>query len=206
MTTEIELRALLSATGADRLLKSIEQTSSFRTEFRWFVDVSQPVGSISDREIDVRLRVTNGKVELAIKRGKFGGATRQEAILPIANGEIYNALLGLNLMGFSTGTFGARRIQRYCDGSIEISIHQVLLAADPSKIASHFVEFEVTAPFGTEVEQIGRLTEQMQGFGLVPMTAREWTGYAEQINKEWDGIYVFGETDLSSFEQIGAQN
>lgn len=203
MAVETEIRALLSTPEASSLAMKMRERFGSTLERRWFVDVSQPIEDVSARVIDLKLRVTNGFPSLAIKRGTFGAATREESLLTISRNQIDETLFALHLLGRSTGTYGGRIIERFVVEGCELSIHHIVKAENPRDIYASFVEVENLDSNLDEDNALKCLHKILLLFNLNFASRSDWISFVEMINSEWDGIYGFRKTDLSKIKQFG---
>ncbi len=78
-TIEVELRGPLDEKGYSDLITYLKQNGEYvSSQRRLFFDLSQIIG-INNRELDVRAKVTNNKLQIVVKKGLVGSPSRDEA-------------------------------------------------------------------------------------------------------------------------------
>src|SRR6266404_5944073 len=111
---EVELRGPLNEIAYENLISVLnEKGILIKKQNRFLLDYSTFLEGIGERKLDVRVRITNGKVEIIVKKGKFGGTSREEvSIFP--EGESFETTLKLmSLLGYNKAVACDRRIIRY---------------------------------------------------------------------------------------------
>lgn len=96
-----------------------------KKQSRFVVDYSTFLEGIGERKSDIRLRVMNGKIELIVKKGKFGGFAREEASVFLDESDLRNAFVFMALLGFKKGVTALRGIERYEADGVEFAIQDV---------------------------------------------------------------------------------
>jgi hypothetical protein len=204
MQVEIELRARLSADQFTTLRAELERSSSCQQQARCFIDYSTFLEGIGTRRLDVRVRITNGSPEIAVKRGQFGGAVREEALAKIVPVDLPNVLSVMALLGYEKGVAGGRRIYRGNIGDIEVALQQVLDFADPKIVGEQFIEVEFIGKGYDNSEAEAMLRTFLGDRGIDAFTIEEWNGYIESLNKRWNGVYIHGETSPDIIRALGS--
>lgn len=185
-TIEIEMRGLLHENEIialrERLLKiGVLKTSKRRV----LVDYSTflPEQGVAERTIDIRIRNTNGKSEIIIKTGKWGGAdARQEHIVTTDTSfdELANVMC---LLGYKKGVLCVRNSEIFQVGEIEFALVEV-----PSHSYYFEAEIEVTDSTivaGKRALLINFLTE----LSLEVFTDQQFYDYIERLNTEANTVY-----------------
>ena len=197
-TIEVELRGPLNEqahkTLMDYLSKNGKQTSVQR---RYFFDLSQTVG-INNRELDVRAKVTNDKLQIVVKKGIAGSASRDEAELEIKENSLKETLHLLSLLGYPKGVYGDRKIERYQVGNIEFALQEIISVKDRSLWGS-FYEVEIVTDSENQIEAEQELRKLLSEIGLEVYDTDGWNAFEQRFNSEANGWFVFGETDISRF-------
>ena len=197
-TIEVELRGPLNEqvhkTLMDYLNKNGKQTSVQR---RYFFDLSQTVG-INNRELDVRAKVTNDKLQIVVKKGIAGSASRDEAELEIKENSLEGTLHLLSLLGYPKGVYGDRKIERYQVGNIELALQEIISVKDGS-LWDSFYEAEIVTDSANQIEAEQELRKLLSEIGLEVYDTDSWNAFEQRFNSEANGWFVFGETDISRF-------
>ena len=166
----------------ERLLKiGVLKTSKRRV----LVDYSTflPEQGVAERTIDIRIRNTNGKSEIIIKTGKWGGAdARQEHIVTTDTSfdELANVMC---LLGYKKGVLCVRNSEIFQVGEIEFALVEV-----PSHSYYFEAEIEVTDSTivaGKRALLINFLTE----LSLEVFTDQQFYDYIERLNTEANTVY-----------------
>jgi adenylate cyclase class IV len=201
---EVELRGPLDKEGYDRLIAYLKKRGATRsTENRFLIDYSTFLEGIGTRKLDVRIRVTNGQVELVTKRGVFGGAAREEAILRVADHDLKSALSVLAMLGYKKGVACDRGIQRFQLGNIEFAIQDVRDYSRSGEVHSRFFEAEIASRDEEKESAEQSLRETLADIGLETFSIDDWNLYIEKINAEANGIFDFETDNLESVKNFG---
>lgn len=192
---EVELRGPLDEKSCSVLYAYLEKNGKLvKKQKRLFFDLSQTIG-INNRTLDVRVKVTNRKVQVVVKSGEPGSASRREAELDVDEDSLEHALHVLALLGYPRGVYGDRGIERYRVGEIEFAVQEVI-HVDSGKLHSRFYEVEILTYAENQVEAEEKLRTLLSNIGLVVFSQEDWDIYEATINKEANGWFEFGSTDI----------
>lgn len=199
-TIEVEVRGPLDDATHQSLSDYLEaHGTKLCTQKRTFFDLS-PVVGINNRALDVRAKVTNGKIQIVAKKAEPGSVSREEAELCIEGNTLEEVLRLLSVVGFSKGVYGDRHITRYLVNDIEFAIQDVVTITDKT-LHSRFYEAEIlTSAEGKEIAEV-RLREFLATLNLPIFDIAGWNEYEKKINAEANGWYEFSTSDLSSLSQ-----
>lgn len=206
MAIEIELRAHLTKSQLADILSELSQDRCKNrvVEARCFIDYTTLTEGIGERKKDVRIRVTNGRPEIVVKSGQFGGTSRREAIVPFEPTKLEAALELMSMLGYSKGVLGARKITRGTLGDIEIAVQEVVSVSAPSTIVEQLVEVEYVGQ-GDKIDPAVRELEQfLADRGLVAYSPEEWNSFVASLVNLGHGIFEFGKTSPSAVQQLGS--
>lgn len=143
---EVELRGPLDESSYKNLLKYLETNGKLvAKQSRFIVDYSTFLEGVGERKSDIRVRITNGRIELIVKKDKFGGHLREEASVFVEGNDTRKALSFMALLGYKKGVAADRGIVRHLIDGIEIAIQDVRIYGKPSKVHSRFFEAEIMA-------------------------------------------------------------
>ena len=207
MTTyiEVELRGPLDKelhgqSMTTREFESIlkrEKCTTVRQENRLLIDYSTPLEGISDRKLDVRIRTTNGVVQIVVKKGSMTALGREEASVTLADGELERAIHALSLLGYGRGVACDRGITRYQIGEIEVAIQEVRYFENPTRTHSRFYEIEILTNDEGRDSARAKLLKWLACRGVPVYQDDEWNEYVEQMNREANGFCTYGVDSLS---------
>lgn len=192
-TIEVELRGPLNE-GAYQSLMSVLKTKGtlIKKQNRFLLDYSTFLEGIGERTLDVRVRTTNGKVEIIVKKGKFGGTSREEVSLFPEGESFENTLKLMSLLGYNKAVACDRGIVRYMIDDIEFAIQDVNDYTSPGKIHSRFFEAEIMCSNEAEKElAITKIRGFLSSHDLKEFTEQEWNEYVAKMNKEANGVFDF---------------
>lgn len=201
---EVELRVPLDDRGYERLVHYLEAHGTMvKRQNRFLIDYSTFIEGIGERKLDVRVRVTNGRPEIVVKQGAFGGPTRQEASVFVANNDLAGVLSVMALLGYRRGVACDRAITRYLVGDIEIAIQDVRDYHNPGRIHSRFFEAEIECSDEEKALAEARVRNLLDQLGFQPFSTTEWNDYVALMNREANGVFDYDKDDLASVRAMG---
>ncbi|MFA6096572.1 MAG: hypothetical protein WC788_03010 [Candidatus Paceibacterota bacterium] len=200
---EIEIRGPLDDESHKQLLKYIDKNGRLlKKQSRFLVDYSTFLEGIGDRKSDIRLRVTNGKIELIVKKGKFGAFAREEASVFVEGGDLKNAFSFMALLGFRKGVAAVRKILRYDVDGVEIAIQDVIRYGTKDEIHSRFYEAEVMTSKTDAEKGKNRIIALLDKIGLKKFGEEDWNEYIAKLNKEANGVYDYDKDNADSLKSM----
>ncbi len=202
---EVELRGPLDPPTYQRIIDFLRLNSRpVSVQNRLLLDFTTFIEGIGERKIDVRIRRTNGKLELIIKKGKFGGTSREEvSIFPEGN-SLSDSLRFMNMLGYSKAVACDRRIERYQVGEIEIAIQDVNDYSSKGTIHSRFFEAEIICYSEEEKEPaVEKIRFFLQANGLAEFSEAEWNSYVAKMNTEANGVFDYTTDSLETLSPLG---
>lgn len=209
---EVELRAIVPQSQIERLRKYCAEHGSFTgTDRRFFVDYSTFLESVESRSRDIRVRSTNGRREIIIKKGGLGSNGRLEAGLFLEPGTPLRQMLTvMALMGFEKGVAGIRTVHRYqltplkaAKHNIEIAFQEANYYYRPDEIHSHFVEVEIMTTMAGQSAAEEVIRSVFSELQLQPFATNEFFAYIHLLNTEANGIFDFTSPNWPLIAQIG---
>lgn len=194
---EVELRGPVDEKSSLILRAYLEKNGKLvKKQKRLFFDLSQTIG-INNRTMDVRVKVTNGNIQIVVKKGEAGSASRTEAEVGVCDNSLEGALHALALLGYPKGVYGERRIERYVVGEIEFAIQEVI-CIDDGVPHSQFYEAEILTDAENQKGAEEKLRSLLSTIGLPVFGTDDWNVYESTLNKEANGWFEFGSTDIPS--------
>ena len=185
------------------MLQHVSECAGYHVQRRCFIDYSTFLEGVGTRKLDVRLRITNSVPEVIVKRGLFGAAVREEASIKFAIDQLSDGLNMMNLLGYSKGVAGGRRIHRAKDGAIEIALQEVLDYKDPQKVGAYFIEVEDLSGRTDENSSVAGLRSYLTRFGFTAFTLGKWNRFVEELNRRYNGVYEHGVTEADVIRRLG---
>lgn len=203
-TIEVELRGPLNETDYKSFITFLDTKGNLtKKQNRFLLDYSTFLEGIGDRKLDVRVRRTNGKVEIIVKKGKFGGTSREEvSIFPEGN-SFESSLKLMSLLGYSKGVACIRKISRYNIEGIEFAIQDVVDFVS-GKLHSRFFEAEIMCDTDSEKEiAINKIRSFLSNLSLREFTEEEWNEYVFRMNQEANGVFDFQTDSIEKVIELG---
>ena len=195
---EVELRGPLNEAGHLALLDHLKKNGKhIISQKRLFFDLSHEIG-INNRLLDVRAKVTNGQVQIVVKKAAAGSVSREEAEINIEKGGLAQVLHTLALLGYPEGVYGERGIERYTLGEVEFAI-QKAVRVESGDLHSIFYEAEIMANPENKDQAEGKLRQLLAELGLMVFDKNGWDAYEALLNKEANGWFSSASTDISRF-------
>ncbi len=202
MKKEIELRAKVSDESYSAILEAVSSSTSVKHQRRCFIDYSTFISGIKERELDVRVRVTNGHPELVAKKGLFGASIREEAVVGIDEMSLADCLSFMSIIGYHKGVCGGRDIKRFMLGDIEVALQNVLDFSSPETVLDRFVEVEYQGD-GSEENALASLRNLLAEWNVKEFSIDDWDDYVLALNESANGVYEHGATPVETILLLG---
>lgn len=203
---EVEIRGALTEDSYINLTAYLKDNAVLiKKQNRFLLDYSTFLEGIGERKTDVRVRKTNGKVEIIVKKGKFGGTSREEvSVFP--EGDSFESTLRLmNMLGYSKAVACDRSITRYKIEDIEIAIQDVIDFSDSRNIHSRFFEAEIMC--NDDEKEKEKAVEKIRTFlskhKLIEFSEQEWNDYVFKMNKEANGVFDYQTDNIDKIINLG---
>ena len=194
---EVELRGPLDKNFYKSFLDYLDNNGEFiDNKDRFLIDYSTFLEGVSGRKSDIRTRITDGKIELIVKKGKFGGHSRLESSVFIEGNDIKNALTFMSLLGYKKGITAFKKIIKYNIDGIEITIHEMKNCENPREIHSRFFEAEIMTDEESKEEAIKKISKFLKELELSVFKEGDWYEYVRKLNKEANGVFDYEKDNL----------
>jgi len=187
ITQEIELRGPVSKKEYDKLLIFLKRNGKF-IEHRNRVNY---LFNHKNKQVDVRVRDTNGDIEMVMKLGHIGAHKRKEISFKLGKVKVKDALDFLNHLGYRTGLIAVRisDIFMYC--GVEFAVVSV-----PGRKSWHtyYFEMEMQADTASEIKKAKEYMAKLAGkLGLRFFGKREYEDYIVEMNEYASEKFVLKE-------------
>jgi hypothetical protein len=201
---EVELRGPVGEAFYPQLLAFCERRGELlANENRVLIDYSTFIEGVGSRRLDVRVRVTNGVVEIVVKEGAFGGASRKEASVCVQGNDLLGALRLMALLGYQRGVACDRGIMRYRIDDIEMAIQEVRVYGRREIVHSRFFEVEMICAESERAPAELRVSEFTAALNLRPFREEEWNTYVEELNQNANGVFDFAKDPVEYLSELG---
>lgn len=118
MAVEIELRGPLTKSDFQRLAKFLQKEGRFKEIKKRITYVFYT----KDKTLDLKIRTTNGKSEMVVKKGFWGARRREEITLPIKTESVPDAQKLLAALGYKEGIIATRVAQVFEYQGVEMAL------------------------------------------------------------------------------------
>jgi len=195
---EVEFRGPLSK---DQYLKLVEKFSkegnSLEEKKRIFVDYSTFLEGegIKERQRDIRIRNTNGKSEIMIKLGGWGGSEHREELSAFTDSSFDTLARIFHALGYSKGVLCVRHTRAYMYNNIEFALVEV-----PGH--SYYYEAERMVASDKDMQQVkDEIAEVCSNLGLTVFDADGWFKYVDILNSEANGVFDYSTHPADFFKE-----
>jgi adenylate cyclase class IV len=155
-------------------------------------------GSMGEKKVDIRCRITSGKAEVVAKIGAFHAHDRTEVTQEVSQDQMMGFARIFAAMDFSHVKVGTRfQIHYHIDGV------EVTLARGQSALA--YAEFEVEAEYGSQLEEEKKKLEDLAASLGVSLwkTGEEFYAFCDRLTNEEDWEFTSSDADMARLrEQI----
>ena len=196
---EIEVRGPLNKRQFEEFHSWLRKNAEFKGKKRRLLIDFTPFST--NKKLDVRARITNGKAEIIVKRGKWLAENRKETSVYLEKGNFRNALEVLGNMGYKKGILALRNFYRYVYRNIDFSLVEVIKVDKKLKETpgfSFYYEAELLNPgkdFEREKKSMNRILLEL---GLQKFNREELVGYVENVlNPKCNIPFDIDEFDLN---------
>ena len=201
---EVELRGPLDEEKYTTVLKELKERGHLvKTQKRFLLDYSTFLEGIGERTLDVRARITNGKVEIVVKKGKFGGTSREEASIFPEGSNLEDTLKLMSLLGYTKAVACDRSIDRYMIDGIEFAIQDVNDFNHPGSVHSRFFEAEIMADDQGKDAAVEKIRLLLSRLKLSEFAETQWNEYVAVMNEEANGVFDYEHDDIASVMNLG---
>lgn len=204
---EVELRGPLNNEEYNSLCEYLESNGDLiGKENRFLLDYSTFKEGVGERKLDVRVRITNGKPEIVVKKGRFGGASREEGSVFLEGSSLKSAVHLMSLLGYTKAVACDRGIIRYnCDG-VEVAIQDVRYF--PKKLEENlfarFFEVEIISDESNKVKDENKILAWVKDRKLSLYSEDEWVEFVELMNTKANGVFDYHTNSFSEIADCGA--
>ena len=173
---EVEIRGPLSNDQAAALRLAVASAMTHKGSFDRYM-INFTTDEMKKLGVDLRARVTNGKVELIVKKGDFLSGTRAEFPVLCAEGQFIPLVQALVAVGFVDGVGCHRVSDRYENTEMELAIIDV-----PGH--STFYEVEMMVADGDKEGAGAKLKTWAEDHHLPIFTDDQFHAYVDLLDSE----------------------
>ena len=198
-TIEIEVRGPLEKEQYTQLVSRLETEGTFKkARERVLIDYSTylPNEGIRERTKDIRLRITNGKPEIIVKVGSWGGSDQRREISVMTPEGTFDSLVEIfGIIGLQKGTLCVRNSRVYDYQGVEFALIEV-----PGH--SYFFEAEkMIEPDADRNAAQDEIRAVCTSLGLTLFTDDTFFAYIDRLNKEANGVFDFSQYHEGDFQK-----
>lgn len=200
---EVELRGPLNEEEYENILKILKAKGELvKQQTRLLLDYSTFLEGIGERKLDVRVRITNKKVEIVVKKGRFGGTSREEACLFPEDNDLKNTLKIMSLLGYTKAVACDREIERYMIDEIEFAIQDVKNFNNNGAVHSRFFEAEIMSDEEGKDLAVKKIRTFLESYNLKEFSETDWNDYVAKINNEANGVFDYEKDNLETITKL----
>ncbi|MFW5853331.1 MAG: hypothetical protein ACOCU8_01695 [Patescibacteria group bacterium] len=183
---EVELRGPLSQTEFEKLNNFFKDQAEVSGEKeRILIDYSTFLtGGIENRNKDIRLRVTNGKPEIIIKLGNWGGSDIRKELSVFTMGEFDILVQMFAELGYIKGMLCVRKSKIYKYKEIEFALVEV-----PGH--SYYYEAEKMTNSFNSVSVLKEIEKVCLDLELDIFNQQQFFDYIKKLNKESNEVFDY---------------
>ncbi len=194
---EVEVRGPLSRKEYQDLQKVLLVEGELLSEKkRMLIDYSVfiPKQGIRNRDLDIRLRITNDESEVVIKKGAWKASdSREEVVVKLQKGEFGNMVKAYAALGYKKGVIAKNEYKIYKYKDIEFKLVYV-----PE--FEYFFEAEIGCQENEDTknarEVIGQICNELN---LKYYSDEEWFDFIERQNKAVNKVFDFDKDGIGKF-------
>ena len=196
---EIELRGPLTREKMSKLEEVFEKEGKLKEEReRVLIDYSTflPEEGIKNRTRDIRLRATNGRPEIIVKIGKWGGEENRKELSAFFNPGDFDKLVQIfSALGFNKGVLCVRKSKIYDYKGVEFALVEV-----PGH--SYYFEAELLLHDGEDRDKAaGQIKEVCGELGLEIFSDEDFFSYIKKLNEEANEVFDFNDYRENYFKE-----
>ncbi len=187
-TFEVELRGPVSQESYGQLKTLLdEQGVLLQTRSRILIDYSTflPNEGIKERQRDIRLRITNGKPEIIIKTGSWGGSDQRKELSVFAEEGSFDRLVqAFHVLGYDKGVLCVRNSLLYKYKEVEFALVEV-----PGH--SYYFEAEKMSDEAGKDAATQEIADLCKTLGLTLFSDQTFFEYIDTLNREANEVFDF---------------
>lgn len=196
---EVEHRGLLTPNKYTELLSFFENNGKFIDVKKRFTLINntsnESVREVKEELIDIKLRVTNKKPELAVKYGKWSGKDARREFNFFLEEDQYSEMLEfLKILGYKKFALMANTKHDYSYHGIDFSLVEV-----PEW--GYYFEAEIVSDAQSAQEADKQLDAEIKSLGLSVLTDEEYYDLLDSLNNRPDYKVDFGKSELSEIKK-----
>jgi len=196
---EVEYIGNLDKNQFEELKKKLETEGAFkkrkeRISFMYFKDnIPKDISEIKDEDIDLRLRITNKKPEIIVKKGSFTGAhSRKEISIVFSMEEIETYIDFLSALGWHIGVIYAAETFVYEYQGIEFSLVAI-------KDYGYNFEAEILTTKEDEPNARKKIGSVLKELNLMPFDEDGLNKQCNEINNQKELRFDFSRQNFDEF-------
>ncbi|OQA03292.1 MAG: CYTH domain protein [bacterium ADurb.Bin400] len=197
--TEVEHRGLLTRDQFDQLTRFFGQRGQVLDRKKRFsiiyLNANSSVREVKDDPIDLRVRITNGQAELAMKHGRWGGKdARREFSFKIESDKFSEMVEFLKALGYHKVVLMANTKYDYRYKGIEFSLVEV-----PEW--GYYYEAEILTRESGQAQADKQLEDVISELGLTIIDQDNYYSLLDELNSREGYRLDLEQTDFNQIQQ-----
>ncbi len=184
--TEIEMRGPIDKAELETLRNELNGRATLKeVKNRVLIDYTTLLEGqdIENRSTDIRVRNTNGKSEIIVKTGKWGGSDIRDEFKVSTTDSFDSLVQVMRLLGYTKGVLCVRNSEVYQLGEVEIALVEV-----PGH--SYYFEAEIETEDEHDANELSkRIIEKISGLGLQIFSDEDFYAYIRELNENANTVF-----------------
>lgn len=166
-----------------------------RVSFMYFRDyIPKDIFEISNEDIDLRIRITNGIPELVIKKGLFTGShSRKEVLIAFSMKDLEKYINFLSIFGWNIGVIYSTKTQAYKYKGVELSLVDI-------KNYGYNFEAEILSNLKDTEKSKKKILSILNELGLSSFSEKELNNQCNSINNIKELQFDFSKESFKQFK------
>lgn len=184
--TEIEMRGPIDKAELETLRNELNERATLKeVKNRVLIDYTTLITdqTIENRTTDIRIRNTNGKSEIIVKTGKWGGSDVRDEFKVSTTDSFDSLVQVMRLLGYTKGVLCVRNSEVYQMGEVEIALVEV-----PGH--SHYFEAEIETDVECNADALAeKVSDVVSDLGLQTFSDEDFYAYIKELNENANTVF-----------------
>lgn len=190
---ELELRAKINKSSYNRIFKRLKREAKLISHTSRLAAMF--FGKVNKNEFDIRIRITDGKSEIVVKKGNLHAHNRTEAVCPINKSQFIQMVRLFDLFDFKAKVSERETYNFNLGNKIIFS----LVKAGPF----YYLEIEKMTSHKDLKKNKKILIDILKGYNIKPITRRkEYDDLCNKLTKHFDWEFKGSRQDYNKLKKL----
>lgn len=184
--TEIEMRGPIDKAELETLRNELNERATLKeVKNRVLIDYTTLITdqTIENRTTDIRIRNTNGKSEIIVKTGKWGGSDVRDEFKVSTTDSFDSLVQVMRLLGYTKGVLCVRNSEVFKLGEVEIALVEV-----PGH--SYYFEAEIETDVECDADALAKkVLNVVSDLGLQTFSDEDFYAYIKELNENANTVF-----------------